>query len=367
MKRPNFGLMLVLAAGGVLGCLAASGYCNKTMAQDPAANAPDATSRSADGLSRPAAESERPDVRVGMIGLDTSHVIEFTRVLNKQGNTGDLAGVKIVAAYPGGNESFPLSRDRVKGFTKQVSDLGVEIVDSIEALLPKVDVVLLESVDGREHLAQIEPVFRAGKPVFIDKPLAHNLADALKIQALGKKYRTPWFSSSSLRFQPKLHDLLHGDQLGDIVGCDAFSQSRAGVGHDDLAWYGMHGVEILYTVMGPGCISVTRVQTDKSEQVTGTWSAGRIGTYRGIREHTHQTGFGAAVFGMKSIQQISLPADYGGLLAEIAKFCKTKKPPVSDDITIEMFAFIAAADESKRQHGAPVTLESVIATARKAP
>ena len=350
MNRPQLRVMVVLTVGGFLGWLAASGDFNPSRAQEP-----------------PAAVPQRPVVRVGMIGLDTSHVIAFTRALNKPDNTGDLAGVKIVAAYPGGNNSFPLSRDRVKGFTEQVREKGAEIVDSIEALLPKVDAVLLESVDGREHLAQLEPVFKARKPVFIDKPLAHNLADALKIQALGKKYGTPWFSSSSLRFQPKLQSLLHSDQLGEIVGCDAFSQSRAGVGHDDLAWYGVHGVEILYAVMGPGCISVTRVQTDKSEQVAGTWSGGRIGTYRGIREHTHQTGFGAAIFGVKSIQQVSLLSDYDGLLVEIAKFCKTKKPPVDNDITIEMFAFIAAADESKRQGGAPVTLESVIEQARKAP
>lgn len=307
------------------------------------------------------------DIRVGMIGLDTSHVTVFTQVLNAPDNTGDLAGIRIVAAYPGGNEAFPLSRDRVKNFTQQVSDAGVQIVGSIEELLPLVDVVLLESVDGSQHLAQIEPVFKAGKPTFIDKPLAHNLSDALKIQALGKKYGTPWFSSSSLRFQPELQSLLRGDEIGEIVGCDAFSQSRAGLGHTDLGWYGVHGVEILYAVMGQGCQSVTRVQTDKSEQVTGTWAHGRIGTFRGIREHTHQTGFGAAIFGTKSIQQVRLPSDYRALLVEIAKFFKTKQPPVSEDVTIEMFAFIEAADESKRLGGIPVSLESVIAKARQSP
>ena len=363
MKHSLLSLIVLLT----LGLLIPSGNFHATLAQENKAKTPNESSQAGPLAILPAAGLESPVVRIGMIGLDTSHVVAFTQTLNKPGNTGDLAGVKVVAAYPGGNEAFPLSRDRIKGFTRQVRDQGVEIVDSIDALLAKVDIVLLESVDGSQHLAQAEPVFKAGKPVFIDKPLAHNLVDALKIQVLGKKYGTPWFSSSSLRFQPKLQELLRGDKLGDIVGCDAFSQSRAGIGHDDLAWYGVHGVEILYAVMGPGCISVTRVQTDKSEQVTGTWSHGRVGTYRGIREHTHQTGFGAAVFGMKSIQQISLPSDYDGLVMEIAKFCKTKTPPVSDNITIEMFAFIAAADESKRQNGAPVTLESVIAKARKAP
>jgi hypothetical protein len=306
------------------------------------------------------ADGQSSVIRVGFIGLDSSHCTAFTELLHRPDNTDDLAGVKIVAAYPGGNPEFPLSRDRVKGYTEKMQSLGVQIVDSIDALLPMVDAVIVGSVDGSQHLAQVEPVFKAGKPVFIDKPLAHNLADALMIQSLGCQYKTPWFSASALRYQKGLQQLMSSDVLGDVVGCDSFGQSRAGIGHADLAWYGVHGIETLYTVMGPGCISVTRLQTDKSEQVTGLWKNGRIGTYRGIREHTHKTGFGVSIFGTKSQQQISLPADYEGLVIEIAKFFKTRQPPISEDETIEIFAFIEAADESKRQGGAPVTLDSVI-------
>jgi hypothetical protein len=312
------------------------------------------------GMTNIKADEQGDVIRVGFIGLDSSHCIAFTELLQREGNTGDLAGVKIVAAYPGGNLEFPLSRDRVQGYTEKMRTMGVEIVESIEALLPMVDAVILGSVDGSQHLEQVEPVLKAGKPVFIDKPLAHNLADALRIQKLAQQYKTPWFSASALRYQKELQQLMTSDVLGDVVGCDSFGQSRAGIGHADLAWYGVHGIETLYTVMGPGCISVTRLQTDKSEQVTGLWSRGRIGTYRGIREHTHKTGFGASVFGTKSQQQISLPADYVGLVIEIAKFFKTRQPPINDDETIEIFAFIEAADESKRQGGVPVTLASVL-------
>lgn len=305
-------------------------------------------------------------VRVGFIGLDSSHCVAFTELLHRDGNTGDLAGVKIVAAFPGGNSDFPLSRDRVQGYTEKMRTLGVEIVDSIDALLPMVDAVILGSVDGSQHLEQVEPVLKAGKPVFIDKPLAHNLADALQIQKLAQQSRTPWFSASALRYQKELQELMASDALGEVVGCDSFGQSRAGVGHADLAWYGVHGIETLYTVMSPGCISVTRLQTDKSEQVTGLWKNGRIGTYRGIREHTHKTGFGASIFGTKSQQQISLPADYQGLVIAIAKFFKTRQSPISEDEMIEIFAFIEAADESKRQGGVPVTLASVMEAAKSA-
>ncbi|MDA1229930.1 MAG: Gfo/Idh/MocA family oxidoreductase [Planctomycetota bacterium] len=311
------------------------------------------------------ADENNSPIRVGFVGLDSSHCIAFTELLHREGNTGDLAGIRIVAAYPGGNPEFPLSRDRVQGYTEKMKSLGVEIVDSIELLLPMVDVVILGSVDGRQHLEQVAPVLKAGKPVFIDKPLAHNLEDALRILELGRKYNTPWFTASALRYQKELQEFIHSDDLGEVVGCDSFGQSRAGIGHADLAWYGVHGIETLYIVMGPGCLSVTRLQTDKSEQVTGLWEHGRIGTYRGIREHTHKTGFGASIFGTKSQRQISIPADYEGLVVEIAKFFKTRQPPIDEAVMIEIFAFIEAADESKRQGGIPVTLASVMNTARQ--
>lgn len=304
-------------------------------------------------------EKRNAVVRVGYIGLDSSHCIAFTELLLRESPLSELTGVKIVAAYPGGSPDFPLSRDRVIGYTEKMRTLEVEIVDSIELLFSKVDAVILGSVDGRQHLEQAEQVFQAGKPVFIDKPLAHNLSDAVKIQKLGQDYGTPWFSSSALRYQKVLKDLLASDILGEIVGCDSFGQTRSGTGHADLAWYGIHGIELLFTVMGRGCISVTRQQTDKSEQVTGLWTNGRIGTYRGIREETHQAGYGASIFGTKSLQQISVPADYESLVVEIAKFFKTGTPPVNAEATIEIFEFIEAADESKRRGGVPVTLASV--------
>lgn len=308
------------------------------------------------------ADEQAVPIRVGFIGLDSSHCTAFTQILNHEANTGDLAGVRVVAAFPGGNPNFPLSRDRLQGYTDQIRDMGVEIVDSIEALLNAVDTVVLGSVDGTQHLEQVEPVFRAGKPVFIDKPLAHNLRDAIKIQQLGRKYGVPWFSTSALRYERQLQDLMRNinEVLGDVVGCDSFGQSRAGIGHADLAWYGVHGIETLYTIMGSGCLSVTRLQTDSSEQVTGLWEDGRIGTYRGIRDYTHQAGFGATVFGTKSIRHIAQPAEYEPLVVEIARFFRTRQPPIRDDVTIEIFAFIEAADESKRQGGLPVTLASVI-------
>jgi hypothetical protein len=312
----------------------------------------------------PAAKAVRP-LRAGIIGLDTSHVVAFTGLLNGPKAKGVLAQVRIVAAFPGGSPDLPDSKDRLAGFTKKLrDDFKVEIVDSIEALLKKVDVVFLESVDGRPHLNQVLPVFKAGKPVFIDKPVAGSLADAVQIYALAARYKVPCFSSSSLRFSPGILKMRHDPKVGDVIGCSAYGPCPLEPHHPDLFWYGIHGVETLFTIMGPGCKSVVRVHTREADLVVGTWKDGRLGTFRGIRKGT--AGYGAMVFGTKGISPSGGYGGYEPLVVEICKFFKTGKPPVSAEETIEIFAFMEAADESKRKGGVPVTLESVLVKARAA-
>lgn len=307
----------------------------------------------------PVAVAEDANVlRAGIIGLDTSHVVAFTKAFNDSEAEGDLADVEIVAAFPGGSPDIPSSRDRIEGFTEQLREMGVEIVESIDLLLTKVDVVLLESVDGRPHLDQVKPVFAAGKPVFIDKPVAGTLADAVEIFRLAEEYDVPCFSSSSLRFSPGIAGMRDDEAIGNVTGCVSFGPCSLEEHHPDLFWYGVHGVEILFTIMGTGCETVSRVQTGTVEVVTGTWGDGRVGTFRGIKEG--KTEYGAFVFGEKGIGRSGGYSGYQPLVVEIARFFKSGEAPVNAAETIEMFAFMEAADESKRQGGAPVKLADVL-------
>ncbi|MAE75257.1 MAG: hypothetical protein CMJ85_00065 [Planctomycetes bacterium] len=297
-------------------------------------------------------------IRVGIIGLDTSHAPAFTKLMNKKDATGPLAGVRVVAAFPGGSPDIPASRDRIARFTKQVRGLGAEIVNDIPALLDRVDAVMLESVDGRPHWRQAEPVLRARKPIFIDKPLAGSLADAGRIFALAEELNVPCFSSSSLRFT----ESILAARTDGVRGCAAFGACPLEPHHPDLFWYGIHGVEILFTVMGPGCKTVSRTQTEGTDLVTGVWDDGRIGTFRGIRDG--KKGYGALVFGKQGIHHTKGYGGYDRLVTEIARFFRTGKSPIATTETLEIYAFMAAADESKRHNGAPVRIADMLAAAR---
>ncbi len=138
--------------------------------------------------------------RIGIIGLDTSHSTAFAKEINSAENSSSYGGYKVVAAYPKGSPDIESAVKRIFGYTEEIKKMGIEIVESIHALLEKVDVILLETNDGRIHLEQALPVFKAGKTLFIDKPIAASLEDAILIFEASKYYNVPVFSSSSLRF-----------------------------------------------------------------------------------------------------------------------------------------------------------------------
>lgn len=298
------------------------------------------------------------DIKVGIIGLDTSHVIAFTKLLNDTTNPAHIPGAKVIAAFKGGSPDLESSASRVDGYTEELQrDFGVKIVPTIEELCTLVDAVLLESVDGRPHLEQVKPVFAAGKPVFIDKPLAGTLKDAIEIYNLGKKHNAKWFSSSSYRYYESMTALMK-ENVGELKGAISYGPAYIDPTHPDLFWYGVHPVEALYTAMGGGCTTVVRTHTPHTDVVTGVWADGKVGTLRGLRDQAtpHQV----ILFGTEKVAQQNGGGDYAPLVREIVKFFQTGVVPLDPKVTVEIFAFMEAADESKRRGGAPVTIEEVM-------
>lgn len=299
--------------------------------------------------------------RIGIIGLDTSHSTAFTKALFNAKESDGFNGFKVVAAYPKGSNDIASSVERIPGYTAEVQKMGVEIVNSIEELLPKVDFVLLETNDGRLHLEQALPVLKAGKRMFIDKPMTASLADAIAIFNAAKKYNVPIFSSSSLRYITGIDEVLSG-KIGKVTGAEAYSPAKLEKTHPDLFWYGIHGVETLFTAMGTGCQSVTRISNDDTDLVVGTWNDGRIGTFRGIQKG--KADYGGTAYGESGIKVLGPYAGYNPLLKEIIQFFQTGVVPVKEEETLEILAFMEAADISKSKGGKPVELAKVMEKAR---
>ena len=312
--------------------------------------------------------AEEAPKRVGIIGLDTSHVVAFTTVFNKgPKNPADAAkfsGFRVTAAFAQGSKDIPESTTRVPEYTEKLKGMGVEIVDSIEKLCAQVDFVMLESNDGRVHLEQVLPVLKAGKTVFIDKPIGGSLADVIRIQEAAKKAGVVYFCSSSLRFAASTQAVAQGS-IGKVKTAYTTSPASLEPHHPDLYWYGIHGCESLYAAMGTGCISVKR---DKSAagmiQVTGNWGDGRVGIFREADRKAKGGPYAGKAIGEKGEADIGKFDGYEVLLQAVVKMFRTGQPQVSAEETLELYTFMEAADESKRQNGAEVKLADVLAKAR---
>lgn len=293
------------------------------------------------------------DIRLGIVGTDTSHVIAFTRMLNDANAPNHIAGARVVAAYKGGSPDVESSRTRIDKFAAQLqSRWKVEFVPDIPTLCQKVDGILLESVDGRVHLEQARQVIAAHKPLFIDKPLASTYEDAREIARLAKQAGVPWFSSSSLRWSEAATTMKFADALGAVTWGPGPMEPHHQL---DLSWYAIHSVEMLFTLLGTGCEEVTRLSGPHMDAVSCRWKDGRIGTVYPLRP---SGGYGAVVFRPKEIVQSNpgMKSSYEPLVHEIVKFFQTGVPPVPNDETLEIFAFMDAAQRSKAAGGAPMRL-----------
>ena len=291
------------------------------------------------------------DLRIGIIGCDTSHVVAFTETLNNPEAKGHVPGGKVVAAYKGGSADILSSVSHVKNYSKTLREkYGVKIYDSIEEMCKDVDVVLLESVDGRPHLEQVKPVLQAHKPVFIDKPMAASLPDVIEIFRLAKEAKVPVFSSSSLRFARDTQ-AVHNGSIGRVTYAETYGPCELEPHHPDLFWYGVHGVESLFTIMGTGCETVQRQTTPSGKiEVVGTWSGRRKGVFR------EDKGFHGLAKGEKGEAPAGSFDGYQPLVVAFMKFFETGVAPVKPEETIEIIAFMEAADASKKQGGAPVKI-----------
>lgn len=299
--------------------------------------------------------------KIGIIGLDTSHAPAFTRFIHDPEGGPELSGFEVTAAYPYGSRTVESSYSRIPGFIKQITEMGVDVVDSVKEVLERSDFILLLTNDGHPRLEQALQVMEAGKSMFVDKPATASLTDTIKLFEASRKYGVPIFSSSGLRYLDAAQAVRFDNKAGEVLGADAFCPALREETHPDLFWYGIHGVEILYTVLGTGCKELRRIETSHTDIVTGKWDNDVVGVLRGMRKGSR--GYGGTAFGTDAIVDLGPWRGYRLLVVNILEFFRTGKPPVSAEETIELFAFMEAADESKRKGGKTVEIESVLSKA----
>jgi predicted dehydrogenase len=298
-------------------------------------------------------------IRLGVLDFDTSHVVEFTRRLNHKTPDKDqwVDGAEVVVACPGSSKIMP---ERIPDYVKQMQQMGVPLVDRPADMIGKVDGMLIESQEGGAHREAARPFLEAGIPCFVDKPFACSTADARRIAELAARKGVPVFSSSSLRYGAELVSFAADPKRGKLIGALAYGPAplfeKDPALNPGLYHYGIHAVEILYTLMGPGCRRVSCTHEKGADVVTGQWKDGRLGSVRGIREG--KADYGALLFTDKGVRPLPIDARYAyrDLLREIVRMFQTKKAPVDVAVTVEIVAFIEAANKSAANHGAGETV-----------
>lgn len=288
-------------------------------------------------------------MRLGIIGLDSSHVVEFTRILNKEAPF-SLGGHRVTAAYPGEvSLDFDMSRDRMEVFTKQITeDFGVQLYSSAAQVVEQVDGILLEQVDARKRLSQFREIVSSRKPVFVDKPFALSGIQCREMLALAKRHGAPVFSSSALRFADGLTRALKRCGENAVYGADFFGPMPFTDTQPGYFWYGVHMVDMLYRVMGTGCERVTAFHTKSHDLVTGVWMDGRIGTIRGSRQG--KPSFGGTIYHEAGMEFFDASKDKKGyyecLIEQVTGMLDTGKSPVAAEEMAEVVRFLEAAGES---------------------
>lgn len=302
---------------------------------------------------------QRPKkLRIGIIGLSV-HSAAFTEIVNSEKKDPAFVGCKVVALYqPPVNKDVEFSEKQISDFKYSIKNHGVKLVDSMNAVLKKSDAIMILTNDGRPHLEEIVAVFKTGKPVYVDKPLAETFQGVKAIFNAAKEYNVPIFSSSALRYGDGFQSDIQNGKIGKVLGGEAYGPAPIQPAHVDLFWDGIHGVELLYTIMGSGCQSVWRVNKDNEDVVFGTWENGRIGTFRGIRKG--KAGFGGRAFGTDGIATMGNFVGYKPLVVEIVKFFRSGISPIKSEETLELYAFMEAAKRSKDSNGQRINISDIL-------
>jgi hypothetical protein len=290
-------------------------------------------------------------VRVGMLGIENSHSVAYTRLWQGEASPEErVAGARVVACLF--QARTDQDADDEKKFLAQLQEMGVEkVVSKPEDMLGDVDAVAVVSRDGNEHLPLAAPFLKAGLPTFVDKPMATDLKVAREIVALATAGNAPLFSASAVRYAPEVTEYQGArDDFGAVrtgtVWCPA---SR------DLAFYGIHAVEVMSALWGPGAKWVSAFHSDEKHLAWVGYEDGGVYACQLVRYG--YPGFWFTYLGEKKSGATEIHSTYVPICQAMTRMFHDRRTPLDPAISLESVAILEAFGKSR--DGAVVELASL--------
>ncbi|MDD9986614.1 MAG: Gfo/Idh/MocA family oxidoreductase [Spirochaetaceae bacterium] len=288
------------------------------------------------------------DLRIGIIGLDSSHTIEFTRRFQAPDCPPEqrVAGVTVTRCMR--FETPFQDRAGLDGRQRELEGWGVEVTEDFDTAVAGADAVLIEINDPGLHLQYVRRCAGLGVPLFLDKPLAQDLAAGLEIARLAAEHDLRICSASSLRFAAGLQDACaalpaprHVTTFGPI--------NRAAAG-SSIVWYGVHAVEMLVRAIGRGAITVATHRWGEDAILVVDYADGRTG----VVELFVGSGYGGVLRGGKDVvpYTVDQAGIYTAMLSELVPFLAGGASPVPLEDAVEVIAILDAAERSSQAGGA---------------
>lgn len=283
-------------------------------------------------------------IKVGAVNIDTSHPMGFGEVMEKNKR------MKYVGVF---NNSFRQSAE-IDGFMKR---FNVEKhCNTVGELADICDIGFIHGCNWDEHLSLAQEFWKKGKPVFIDKPLAGNLADCQKIKAATNKGAV-LLGCSSARYAYELQEFLKlpCEERGEIVTV----MGTAGV---DEFNYGIHIVEAIGALLGTGAQTVKYLGRGEAQ---GKYSEGYYVQYKNGKSAIFNTFTGVwqpfeiVIMTTKTSYNITLNSArlYEALITEIGNYMENKSSLLaSTDALIESVQIMLAGTASRKNFGQEVAL-----------
>lgn len=273
--------------------------------------------------------------RIGMVGVNTYHAEAFTRIFNgSSGEAPRIADARITHVWAGDHPERLAELEALLGPYEAHVHTMTDMLEQVDGVL-----ILDDTDGGRRHAELATPFLQEGMPVFVDKPMTTDYADAVHLFDLAAEHHAPLFSSSALRFPVELdHDAIAAlGKLSTIIS----------IGPEEWFYYGVHAVEVVGAVTDDRPETVYRIALPAKDIAVVTYKSGLASVIMTLRDAGYL--FKVAVYGEHGSYSFSVDDGMGFYTNEMAAFVEmigTGTPPITREQTLDVLAILHAGIRS---------------------